>query len=243
MSAIYKREMSAFFTTPTGYVFCAVFFALSGLLFSLSTIASLTTSTKGYFYWIVFTFVVLIPLLTMKLLSEERKSKTEQILLTSPVSLVGIILAKFFAAFTIFSTTLVSSCLINMFYLYNIAKEQENIISKLNVPTVLAGIFGIMLVGGIFISIGLFISSLTENQIVSAVLTIGALLLVVGGSLVSNLINNDILRVIAKWFSVLDRLDLFYNGIFDFTAIIYFLSLIIIFIFLTVRIYEKRRWE
>jgi ABC-2 type transport system permease protein len=243
MSAIYKREMSAFFTTPIGYVFCAIFFALSGLIFSLFTVASQTTSTKGYFSSIIMTFVILIPLLTMKLLSEERKSKTEQILLTSPVSLVGIILAKFLAAFTIFAATLVSSCLINMAALYSIAKEQENVISKLNVPTVLASIFGVMLVGAVFISIGLFISSLTENQIVSAVLTIAALLLVIGGSLVSQLINNTVLRVIAKWFSVLDRFAFFYNGIFDFTAVIYFISLIVIFIFLTVRIYEKRRWE
>ncbi len=243
MNAIYKREMSAFFKTPTGYVFCAIFFALSGILFSTFTVASSTTSTKGYFSSVILTFVILIPLLTMKLLSEERKTKTEQILLTSPVSLVGIVVAKFLAAFTIFAGTLFSSSLINMLYLYNIAKEQENVISKLNVPTVLASIFGILLVGGVFISIGLFVSSLTENQIVSAVLTIASLLLVVGGGFVSQLINNTFLRVIVKWFSVLDRFALFYNGIFDFPAIIYFLSLIVIFIFLTVRIYEKRRWE
>ena len=125
MGAIYKREMTAFFTSPTGYVFSAIFFAISGICFSYLTIGNSTTDTSTYFSTMLLFFVVLIPLLTMKLLSEERKTKTEQILLTSPVSLLGIISAKFFAAYTIFSGTLILSSAINMISLRSIAKEQE----------------------------------------------------------------------------------------------------------------------
>lgn len=243
MSAIYKREMLSFFTSPIGYVFTAVFFAISGVTFSLYTVYSQTTDTTMYFSTMLLFFVILIPLLTMKLLSEERKSKTEQILMTSPVSLVGIITAKFFAAFTIFAGTLIFSSILNLFSLYSVAKEQEYVISKLSLPTVIGSVIGILLIGGAFIAIGLFISGLTENQIVSAVLSIGAFILIIASSYFAKNINNAFLRTVVKWFSVADRYSAFTRGVFDFTSIVYYLSLIVVFIFLTVRVYEKRRWE
>ena len=243
MSAIYKREMLSFFTSPIGYVFTAVFFAISGVTFSLYTVYSQTTDTTMYFSTMLLFFVILIPLLTMKLLSEERKSKTEQILMTSPVSLVGIITAKFLAAFTIFAGTLIFSSILNLFSLYSVAKEQEYVISKLSLPTVIGSVIGILLIGGAFIAIGLFISGLTENQIVSAVLSIGAFILIIASSYFAKNINNAFLRTVVKWFSVADRYSAFTRGVFDFTSIVYYLSLIVVFIFLTVRVYEKRRWE
>ena len=243
MGAIYKREMTAFFTSPTGYVFSAIFFAISGICFSYLTIGNSTTDTSTYFSTMLLFFVVLIPLLTMKLLSEERKTKTEQILLTSPVSLLGIISAKFFAAYTIFSGTLILSSVINMMSLYSIAKEQEYVISKMNVPTVVGSVVGILLIGGVFIAIGLFISALTENQIVAAVLSIGAFVLIMASGALAQGISNEFVRVVLKWLSVNSRYATFVNGVFDIPAVVYYISLIIVFIFLTVRIYEKRRWE
>ena len=123
MSAIYKREMLSFFTSPTGYVFSAIFFAISGVTFALDTVYAGTTDTNNYFSTMLLFFIILIPLLTMKLLSEERKSKTEQILMTSPVSLAGIISAKFFAAYTVFAGTLIVSSVINMLSLNALAKK------------------------------------------------------------------------------------------------------------------------
>ncbi len=243
MGAIYKREMTAFFTSPIGYVFCAIFFAISGVCFSYLTIGNSSTDTSAYFSTMLLFFVVLIPLLTMKLLSEERKTKTEQILLTSPVSLIGIISAKFFAAYTIFSGTLILSSVLNMTSLRLIAKQQEYVISKMNLPTVVGSIVGILLIGGVFIAIGLFISALTENQIVSAVLSIGAFVLIMASGALAQSIANEHVRVVLKWLSVSSRYSAFTNGVFDITAVVYYISLIIVFIFLTVRIYEKRRWE
>ena len=243
MGAIYKREMTAFFTSPTGYVFSAIFFAISGICFSYLTIGSSTTDTSAYFSTMLLFFVVLIPLLTMKLLSEERKTKTEQILLTSPVSLLGIISAKFFAAYTIFSGTLILSSVINMFSLHSIAKEQEYVITKMNLPTVVGSVIGILLIGGVFIAIGLFISALTENQIVAAVLSIGAFVLIMASGALAQGISNEFVRVVLKWLSVNSRYASFVNGVLDIPAVIYYISLIVVFIFLTVRIYEKRRWE
>lgn len=243
MSAIYKRELMAYFKSPIGYVFSAIFFAISGVCFVSSTISQGTTNTASYFAMVLMFFVILIPLLTMKLLSEEKKLGTEQLLLTSPVSLVGIICAKFFAAFTIFAGTLGLSAVLNMLSLYDLAKKQEYVIAKMNIPTFLGCIFGILLIGAAFISIGLFISSLTENQIVSAVVSIGVFALIIASSAFAANINNTVIRVIVKWFSVMDRFVGFQRGIFDVTALVYYVSLTAVFLFLTVRVYEKRRWE
>lgn len=243
MAAIYKRELMAYFTSPIGYVFSAIFFALSGVCFTWTTVMNATANTASYFSMMLMFFVILIPLLTMKLLSEEKKLKTEQILMTSPVSLVGIISAKFFAAFTIFAGTLGISALFNMVTLYDVAKAQENAIAKMNLPTFLGCILGVLLVGGAFISIGLLVSSLTENQIVSAIISIGVFALMIASSVFAMYIDNDILRVIVKWFSVMDRFYSFQRGVFDLTALVYYLSITTVFLFLTVRVYEKRRWE
>lgn len=242
MGAIYKKEMLAYFTCPTGYVFSAVFFAISGIIFSITTFGMSSTATGTYFVLMLTSFIVLIPLLTMKLLSEERKSKTEQIILTSPVSLMGMISAKFFAAYTLFAGTLIASCALNIFTLYNLAKQQEDIIQKLSLPTVIGSVVGILLIGGVFIAIGLFLSALTETQIVAAVSSIGAFVLIFLLSLLPAFVGNSIVRTVIKWFSVFDRFYLFTSGIFDLTAIVYYISLAIVFLFLTIRVYEKRRW-
>ncbi len=243
MSAIYRRELMSYFISPIGYVFSAVFFAISGVCFTSSTISSGTTDSTAYFAMVLLFFVILIPLLTMKLFSEEKKLGTERLLLTSPVSLLGIIGAKFLAAYTLFAGTFALSALINMFALNSLAKEQAYIISKMNVPTFIGCFTGILLIGGAFIAIGLFVSSLTENQIVSAVISIGVFALMIASSVFAASIENEILRIVVKWFSVMDRFYNFQRGIFDFTAIIYYLSIITVFLFLTVRIYEKRRWD
>lgn len=243
MSAIYRRELLAYFTSPIGYVFSAVFFALSGVLFTSTTVKAGTTNTTSYFSMILMFFVILIPLLTMKLLSEEKKMGTEQILMTSPVSLVGIICAKFFAAYTIFAGTFVASSLFNMASLYTIAKDQEDVIAKMNIETFIGCIVGVLLIGGAFIAIGLFVSSLTENQIIAAVISIGVFALMITSSIMVLNIENEVLRVIIKWFSVMDRFYNFYRGVLDFSAIVYYVSLMTVFLFLTVRVYEKRRWE
>ena len=107
MIAILKRELHAYFVSPVGYIFIIVFLLVSGAIFYFTNIlANESADISSYFMFIIFTFIVLIPLLTMRLLSDERKTKTEQMLLTAPVSLSGIIIAKFLAAFFLFASTL-----------------------------------------------------------------------------------------------------------------------------------------
>ena len=101
MTAIYKREMRSYFTTPIGYVFLTVFLFFAEGLFCYTTLFSRTTDVKNYFTAMLFLLVILLPLLTMKLFSEEKKQRTEQLLLTSPVSLFSMVFAKFLAAYTV----------------------------------------------------------------------------------------------------------------------------------------------
>ena len=187
-------------------------------------------------------FIVLIPLLTMKLLSEERGTRTEQVFLTAPVSLAGVVFAKFLAAYTLFAGTLLVSSLFNIFSLYTVAKGQEDVIAKMNLPSVIGSLAGILVIGAVFIAVGLFLSSLTETQIVAAVSSIGVFVLFFLFSLLPSVIGNGFLRTVVRWFSVFDRFYPFTDGIFDLTAMVYYASLTVIFLFLTVRVYEKRRW-
>ena len=113
MTAIYKREMRSYFTSPVGYIFVALFLAVSAFIFMDCTVqAGEKSNVAAYFMYILYIFIIIIPLITMKLLSEERKMRTDQLILTSPVSLFGMVLAKFLAAFTLFGGTFVLSSVI-----------------------------------------------------------------------------------------------------------------------------------
>ena len=256
MFAIYKKEMRSYFINAIGYVYIGIFLALSALICCYTTLHSKSYATSTYFTLLLFSLVVLIPLLTMRSFAEERKMRTEQLLLTAPVSLTGMVMGKFLAAFTMFADTLLVSC-INFIPLYIIADieragETYNVIPRGPVTAQIVGsLVAILLVGAAFIAIGIFISSLTENQLSSAVVTIGVILFLSIVGLVNQigsdaegtrLISSYAVRAVIDWISVLSRYSNFTYGIFDFAALLYYVSLSFLFLFFTVRVYEKRRW-
>ena len=102
MFAIYKKEMRSYFINPIGYVFAGIFLLASAFLFGYTTFLSQSYDTSSYFTYMIFAFVLLIPLLTMRLFAEEKKMRTEQLLLTAPVTITGIVMGKACAAFTMF---------------------------------------------------------------------------------------------------------------------------------------------
>jgi ABC-2 type transport system permease protein len=196
----------------------------------------------------IFAMAVLVPLLTMKLFSDERKMRTEQLLLTAPVSITGMVMGKFLAAFSLFAACLAGSC-INLIPLYVVAaQEKANIgYDTTNIGPVgaqIAGcLIGVLLIGAAFIAIGTFISSLTENQLAAAIITIAVLVGFVGIGLVSDFVDVYLVRLVLGWISVTGRFSSFAQGLFDIGAVVYFVSLAFVFLFLTVRAYEKRRWS
>lgn len=238
MLAIYKKELRSYFTSATGYVFVAAYLAVSGFLFSMFTMQYATAGDDfdlgTYFTCVMFMCSILIPLLTMKIFSEERKLKTEQLLLTSPVSLGAMVGAKFLAAYTVFAGTFLVSCL------------DYTVLFKYGDPT--GGIiFGysiaMLLLGAAFVAIGVFVSSLTENQLTAAVGTIAILMFMLLINFLNSYIDFTPVRVVLNWISIYSRFYNFTYGIFDFAALVYYASISLVFLFLTVRVYEKRRWE
>jgi len=235
MLAIFKRELRSYFSTSIGYIFVGLFLALSGALFSFCTLQMFEKSDISlYFTFMLFAFVIIIPLLTMKLFSEERKLKTEQLLLTAPIGLWSIVFAKFLAAYTIFAGTFLVSCL-NFFILYGYGSPDGAII--------IGNIMSILILGGTFISVGLFVSALTENQLIAAFGTIAILLIFLLLGVIGQYVNFTPLRVLINWVSIFTRYFPFTYGEFSIGAVVYYASIAFTFLFLAVRVYEKRRWE
>lgn len=247
MFAIYKKELRSYFINTIGYVYVGVFLAASALMCCYSTLIAKSYDTSVYFTMLLFSFIILIPLLTMKLFSEEKKLRTEQLLMTAPISIWSMVLGKFFAAITIFAGTVLASC-INLFPLYiyaNIerqASEYSSIRIGPSTPEIISCVIGLLLVGLAFISIGLFISSLTENQLAAAVITVAIILAMLVLGAVNEYIHIYAIRFVIDWISVMSRFSNFTTGILDYSAILYYLSISAVFLLLTVRVYDKRRW-
>ncbi len=255
MLAIYRKEMRSYFINPIGYVYLGIFLVFSALLCCYTTIVAGSYSTANYFTFLILSFIILIPILTMRLFAEERKLRTEQLLLTAPVTITGMVLGKYLAALTIFVGGMVLSC-INFIPLYAIAaSERAGESSSLNhigpvTGEIIGSLLAVILMGAALIALGTLISSLTENQLSAAVITIGAIAAMVLLSYVNVLTDSDgqpligsyVIRSVVDWVSVMSRFSNFSNGIFDYAAILYYVSLAFVFLFLTVRVYEKRRW-
>lgn len=235
MFAIYKRELRSYFVSPIGYIFVAIFLLASALLFSYCTLqAGANSSTATYFSLLMYVFIVVLPLLTMKLFSDEKRMRTEQLLLTAPVSLMGMVAAKFLAAYTVFAGTYLTSCL-NFTVLYQFGTP--------NTAILIGSSLAILLAGAACIAVGVFVSSLTENQLIAALGTMAIIVFFVLTSMLNTYIDSTFIRSIINWVSILERFTNFTSGIFDFNAIVYYLSLSFVFLFLTVRVYDKRRWN
>lgn len=236
MFAIYKKEMRNYFTTPLGYVFMAVFLAVSGFLFGFCTLQTQTSDISAYFQLMIFGYIVIVPVLTMRSFSEERRSRTEQLLLTAPVSIWSMVFAKFLAAFTMFAGTILVSCLYYL-PLFKYAGEEGP-----NVPKAVGCLIAMLLIGMCFVSIGLFVSSLTESAVTASLGTMAILLILAIAGVFNNLIDSYFIRSILNWISVYSRYTYFTYGIFDVGATVYYISITAIFLFLSVRIYERRRY-
>ena len=234
MLAVLKRDLRGYFTSPIGFVFIAAFLAVLNSYFYINNILSATSDIASLFGFIRFILIFTVPILTMRLFSEEYKQKTDQLLLTSPNSIFGIVFGKFFAALAMFSVVILFSLL----YLVIIAAYGQP-----NVKQVLANYIAIYCAAAAFISIGLFLSSLTENQLISAVLALavflGLYLVDYSGIGYNNIIINNFLYAI----SMFRRYENISRGVLAINDLIYYISVAAIFLFLTTRVIEKKRWS
>lgn len=233
MLAIFKREMHGYFTGVIGYVFLVIFLAVGGGIFAYSTLYSMQGSPNTWSTVTLFMCAIVLPILTMKSFSEERKTKTEQLFMTAPVSIFSVVFGKFLASFVMFAGVLV----VNSLYFFLLIPY-----TQFKFAVFLGQVVGLLLVGTLFITIGLFVSSLTENQLSAAIGSIAIIAALIGISLLSSLIpQNYWIRYIFNGLSVLSRFSVFSNGYFDVASLFYFLSLSAVFLYLTWRVYDRRR--
>ena len=235
MLAIFKRELKAYFTGVIGYVFLVIYLAVAGILFSFTTMFSMSADVSSYFTFMLIFSAIVLPLLTMKSFSEERKTKTEQLLLTAPVSLWSMVMGKFLASYVVYAS---ATLLTSLYFLFLIPY------AVLQFMTLIGNVVALLLVGMVFIAIGLFVSSLTENQLASAIGTIAIILAFLGIGLVGALIpDNYWIRFVFDALSIFTRFSTFVNGYFDLASLLYYLTVGGIFLWLTVRVYDRRRYN
>ena len=239
MKAIMKREIASYFTSPLGYVFLAVFYGFSGLFLWMGCLRAGQSDMGVVFSMMFFIMLIVIPILTMRTMADDKRQKTDQLTLTSPVSLFGIVAGKFLAAFFVFFCA-VLVMLVYALVLANAVKAADGVFGWANFW---GNFMGMILMGGVFISIGIFISNLTENQMIAAIGSIGANIALCMFDLISNYIPNETIANILNNLSVFYKYSEFTVGIFSLKNIVFFLSIIVIFNFLTMRFIERRRWS
>jgi len=287
MKAIYKREVKSFFNNLSGFIYCGFMLFFAGIFIMA---VNFTQQSPKYEYAVAdmsFVFLLAVPVLTMRILSEERKQKIDQLYYSLPVSMLGVVMGKYLAVLSVLAVPVV------VMGIYPIV---IGAFGTLELATIYGTLFAFFMLGAALVSIGMFISSLTENQIIAAVLTLVAILLnyYIGalGSLVSasgvatvvvfsviaalvgvivwvmtkNIVVSAVTFIVGEAavlilkgsapetfgtllpnimnkIALFDRFYSFPDGIFDISAIVFYLAVCVIFVFLTIQSMEKRRWS
>ncbi len=167
MIAVYKKELKTYFLSPGGYIFMGAFLLIAGLLFTLQNIFSGSSDYAGFLGSLIFIFLLVVPILTMRLFTEEKRQKTDILLLTSPVKISGIVLGKYLAAVTLFGATLVITMLFPLFLSFH---------GRLDWVQIWGTYIGFFFLGSAFVAIGTYISEVAESQTSAAILTFCGLL-------------------------------------------------------------------
>lgn len=234
MKAIYKRELQACFRSPIGYLFVAIYLFFSGIYFNSVLSAGQSSEFPQIYYGMLNIVLLMLPLLTMRLFSEERKYKTDQILLTSPINITPLVLGKFFSALTVYAGCTLFTVIYALVFSFFTSPSWALITGNL---------FGAILFGAAFIGIGMFISSMTESQFVAAMGSFSIATIFIILDVIPLITDNELVVALVNNISFVGRYKPFTNGILDVSSIVFFVSIAAAFIFLTVRVLEKRRWS
>lgn len=234
MSAIYKRDLRGYFSSPLGFVFIAAFALIMNLVFYITNLLQGRNDLPVVFNVMLYSLIFVIPILTMRTFSEDYKQRTDQLLLTAPVKASGIVLGKFFAAMTVFliglAFTIIHVLIVAAF-------------GSPNMAAVIGNYIAVIAAASVYIAIGVFVSSLTENQLVSAIASLGIFVGLLIMDFIYVLVKVDWLRAILYWVSMYRRFNTFTMGVFSVADFFYYISITAVFVFLTVRVLEKKRWS
>lgn len=236
MIAVFKKEFRAFFTSPIGYAVLALLIAVSGYYFTgynMNQGSADLTSVFSALYTV--SALLVLPILSMRLFSEEKRQKTDQALLTAPVGLTELVLGKFFSALLVYAIG-ISITLVYAVVLATVGTPEWLVI--------LGNYFGLLLFGGMVIASGLLFSCLTESQLVAALCTFAfSLFLNLMEYLTSMFPDSELIASAVEILSVGSRYNDFVLGSIQYDNILFFVSLQALFLFLAVRVLDRRRWN
>ncbi len=234
MTAIWKRELVSFFKNPIGYFVFMIYAFLSAIVFCLFVIWQNTSYLGNYFgMWLFVVDIVVIAVMSMRFFSEERKNKTDQLLLTSPLSLYSLVIGKFLGAYTI----ILSCTALNVIYIAII-----DAFGVTDYGALLSNIVGTVLILAAMTAIGLFFSALTENQIAAAAGSFAVLFMLMIVDILAMFMPTWAAKAMI-YLNIYSQYEDFTNGIISLPPVIYYISVTVIFLFLTVKVIEKRRWN
>ncbi len=234
MKAIFKREIRAYFNSPIGYVCVAALLALYGFYY-FQVMALGSTSYISAVYSTMFTFcMMVIPIITMRSMADDQKNKTDQALLTAPVGVTAIVLGKFLACFFVYFVASTLGLL---------PAAAMNFFASPAWGEIIGNYLGTLLYGGAMISIGVFVSSLTVSQIIAAIGTFAMSVFLMYIDMLASSMSNPVLSTLVEWISFNTRYTTFTQGMFSVSSAVFFLSVVAVFVFLTARRIESRRWS
>lgn len=235
ISALFKREFKAYFVSPIAYVFISIFLILTNWLFFRSFFIMGQASMRGYFGIMPWIFLFLVPAVSMRMWAEERKMGTIELLLTMPITDFQAVLGKFLASFAFICVTILLTLPLPLSIAF---------LGDLDFGPVWGGYLGAFLMGGAYLSIGLFISSLTENQIVAFILSVAVTFFMFSlGEPFVLFALPDFLIPLFTYLGLGAHFESISRGVIDSRDLLYYGSLIALFLFLNVRTIEARKWK
>lgn len=224
MWAIYRKELKSYFLSPIGYIVIGIFLFVFSVFFYLTTVATGSVDLGAlYYYAALYGLMIIVPILTMRMFAEERKTGTEQLILTSPVSMTGVVMGKLLAAITVICITLVIS--LGYFLIVDHFGSP-------NIAVVLVSILGYILISAAALSIGMFASSITENQIIAGVITIAFLIM--------SLFMQDLNSVFSN-LAIMNFYQDFPSGVISLSEIVGLISFTGMFTAFTIIIMQRRK--
>lgn len=224
MWAIYRKELKSYFLSPIGYIVIGIFLFVFSVFFYLTTVITGNVDLGALYYnAALYGLMIIVPILTMRMFAEERKTGTEQLILTSPVSMTGVVIGKLLAAITIICITLVIS--LGYFLIVNYFGSP-------NIAVVLVSILGYILISAAALSLGMFASSITENQIIAGVITIAFLIM--------SLFMQDLNSVFSN-LAIMNFYQDFPSGVISLSEIVGLISFTGMFIAFTIIVMQRRK--
>lgn len=232
MRAIFRRELRAYFQTSLGYVFLAVLYFFTGYYFLTYNLYNSTTDLSNLFRLLFPVVLFMVPILTMRLMSEDKQSGTDQVLLTSPVSRAGIVLGKYLAALCVYLMGIAATLLCALVIaLYSVADW----------PVYLGHLVGLSLLGAALIAVCMLLSALTQSQVIAALLGFAASLFLFMMDALGAVFRAPTIAWALSLLSFSGRYSPFTYGLLDLSGVLYFVSIAALFLYLCVLILEQRQ--